>query len=171
MSVGSALDDPLTAQEIADARRRIAGVAVRTPLVLASDGRTWLKLECLQPTGSYKIRGATNALRAAVERGAPPRAIVSASAGNFGQAIVDVAARLGDAHGDLEGTQVCRRIREHSEVPILVLSARASESDKVSALEAATTILTAKPRARIRMPRIMVSSFDSGKCDKGVPWR
>jgi threonine dehydratase len=96
MSVAAApLADPLSVGEIADARRRIAGVAVRTPLVLASDGRTWLKLECLQPTGSYKIRGATNALKAAVESGAPPRAIVSASAGNFGQAIVAAANRLG----------------------------------------------------------------------------
>ena len=89
------LAEPLTAPEIADARRRIAGVAVRTPLVPASDGRTWLKLECLQPTGSYKIRGATNALEAAVETGNPPRTIVSASAGNFGQAIVAAASRLG----------------------------------------------------------------------------
>ncbi|MGZ8283919.1 MAG: threonine ammonia-lyase [Allosphingosinicella sp.] len=89
------LADPLTAAEIADARRRIAGVAVRTPLVPASEGRTWLKLECLQPTGSYKIRGATNALREKVESGAPPRSIVSASAGNFGQAIVAAANRLG----------------------------------------------------------------------------
>jgi threonine dehydratase len=88
------LSDPLTSQEIADARHRIAGVAVRTPLVPASDGRTWLKLECLQPTGSYKIRGATNALKAAVESGAPPRVIVSASAGNFGQAIVAAANRF-----------------------------------------------------------------------------
>jgi threonine dehydratase len=56
------LSDPLTLGEIAAARRRIAGVAVRTPLMPVSDGRTWLKLECLQPTGSYKIRGATNAL-------------------------------------------------------------------------------------------------------------
>lgn len=88
------LDDPLTAGEIADARRRIAGRAARTPLVPAADKRTWLKLECLQPTGSYKIRGATNVLKAAVERGEDLRAIVSASAGNFGQAIVAAANDL-----------------------------------------------------------------------------
>jgi threonine dehydratase len=63
--------------------------------VPAADGRTWLKLECLQPTGSYKIRGATNALRARIEAGQAPDAIVSASAGNFGQAIVAAAAALG----------------------------------------------------------------------------
>ena len=63
------LAEPLTAAEIAEARRRIAGVALRTPLVPMRDGRTWLKLECLQPYGSYKIRGATNALRARMEAG------------------------------------------------------------------------------------------------------
>jgi threonine dehydratase len=86
---------PLSPDEIDDARRRIAGTALRTPLVPAADGRTWLKLECLQPTGSYKIRGATNALRARIEAGETPEAIVSASAGNFGQAIVAAAAALG----------------------------------------------------------------------------
>jgi threonine dehydratase len=85
------LSDPLTEAEIAAARARIADVALRTPLVGTPDGRGWLKLECLQPYGSYKIRGATNVLRARALSGT----IVSASAGNFGQAIA-AAAR---AHG------------------------------------------------------------------------
>jgi threonine dehydratase len=91
------LSAPLTDGEIAEARRRIAGVALRTPLIAAADGRTWLKLECLQPTGSYKIRGAANALGAALEGAAPPSQIVSASAGNFGFALAAAAARLGIA--------------------------------------------------------------------------
>lgn len=91
----SPLDEPLTREEIGEARRRIAGTAVRTPLVPARDSGLWLKLECLQPTGSYKIRGATNALGAAVEGGREVSRIVSASAGNFGQAIVHAANRLG----------------------------------------------------------------------------
>jgi threonine dehydratase len=95
MARSADLEAPLTVDEIAEARRRIAGQAIRTPLVAVGDGRTWLKLESLQPTGSYKIRGATNALNAALERGEAPRAIVSASAGNFGQAIVAAANRLG----------------------------------------------------------------------------
>lgn len=86
---------PLHAEEIVAARGRILGKALHTPLVPSTDGATWLKLECLQPTGSYKIRGATNALEAALERGDELRAIVSASAGNFGQAIVAAASRLG----------------------------------------------------------------------------
>lgn len=89
------LTDPLTAGEIAEARRRISGAALRTPLVPMRDGRTWLKLECLQPHGSYKIRGATNALRTRIEAGETPSALVSASAGNFGQAIAAAARREG----------------------------------------------------------------------------
>lgn len=83
------LTEPLTGDEIEAARGRIAGVALRTPLLPMDDGRIWLKLECLQPTGSYKIRGATNVLRARRLTGP----IVSASAGNFGQALA-AAARL-----------------------------------------------------------------------------
>lgn len=86
------LAEPLIEAEIAEARRRLADAALRTPLVPMRDGRTWLKLECLQPYGSYKIRGATNALRARMEEG-PLSAIVSASAGNFGQALAAAAGR------------------------------------------------------------------------------
>jgi threonine dehydratase len=86
------LADPLTPAEIEEARKRIADAALRTPLAPMRDGRTWLKLECLQPHGSYKIRGATNALKARLEQGAVT-GIVSASAGNFGQAIAAAAAR------------------------------------------------------------------------------
>jgi threonine dehydratase len=85
------LAEPLTEAEIAEARRRIAGVALRTPLALMRDGRTWLKLECLQPTGSYKIRGATNLVKTRALVGP----IVSASAGNFGQALAAAARRQG----------------------------------------------------------------------------
>jgi len=44
-------------------RETIRGAAVRTPLVRLPDTELWLKLECLQPIGSFKIRGATNAIR------------------------------------------------------------------------------------------------------------
>ncbi|HEY1604802.1 MAG TPA: pyridoxal-phosphate dependent enzyme [Allosphingosinicella sp.] len=90
-----ALADPLTEAEIEAARRRIADAAVRTPLVPRPDGSAWLKLECLQPTGSYKIRGATNVLKARLEAGEAIEAIVTASAGNFGQAIARAAASFG----------------------------------------------------------------------------
>ena len=91
----SNLAEPLSEAEIATARARIADVALRTPLVPMRDRRTWLKLECLQPWGSYKIRGATNVLRARIEQGGRPPAIVTASAGNFGQALAAAARGLG----------------------------------------------------------------------------
>ena len=91
----TSLADPLTDDEILAARRRIAGAAIRTPLVPARDGGLWLKLEALQPTGSYKIRGATNVLKTRLESGRRPRAVVTASAGNFGQALVHAASSLG----------------------------------------------------------------------------
>jgi threonine dehydratase len=90
----TSLAEPLTEAEIAQARARIADVALRTPLVPMRDGLTWLKLECLQPYGSYKIRGATNVLRARIERDGRPAGIVTASAGNFGQALAAAARRL-----------------------------------------------------------------------------
>lgn len=83
-----------SADDVAAARRRIAGTALRAPLVPAGDG-LWLKLEALQPYGSYKIRGATNAIKARLEREPDMAAVVSASAGNFGQAIAAAARGLG----------------------------------------------------------------------------
>lgn len=81
------------------ARRRIADAVRRTDLVECpwlSDRAgfdVWLKLESLQRTGSFKIRGALNAVRALAERPASPRRVVTASAGNHGQAFACAAAR------------------------------------------------------------------------------
>ena len=46
---------------------------------------------------------------------------------------------------DLEGTEVCRRIRTTSQVPILVLSARGAEADKVNALDLGADDYVTKP--------------------------
>ena len=46
---------------------------------------------------------------------------------------------------DVEGTEVCRRIREHSDVPIIVLSARDAEADKVNALDLGADDYVTKP--------------------------
>lgn len=74
--------------EIEAARERIAGIADPTPLVrLQADGRAdiHLKLETLQPVGSFKVRCAANALLRRVEAGA--RDVSTASAGNFAQGL------------------------------------------------------------------------------------
>jgi threonine dehydratase len=83
--------------EIEHARERIAGAAVRTPLVrLHADApaEIWLKLENLQPIGSFKIRGATNAIRAASSE-ALAAGVVTASAGNMAQGVAWVAREAG----------------------------------------------------------------------------
>lgn len=78
-----------TLADVESARRAIAGVALRTPLVrLQHDGAPGihLKLENLQPIGSFKIRGALNAIaRLAPE--ALARGVCTASAGNMAQGV------------------------------------------------------------------------------------
>ena len=54
-------------EEIRRARERIGDDVLRTPLVpLGTDDRILLKLECLHPIGSFKLRGAYSAVRAAL---------------------------------------------------------------------------------------------------------
>ena len=84
--------------EIEAARARIAGLAVRTPLVrLALEdapGEIYCKLETLQPIGSFKIRGAGNAIARASDE-ALSAGLVTASAGNMAQGVAWVARSLG----------------------------------------------------------------------------
>ena len=84
--------------EIEAARHRIAGAAVRTPLVRLriddAPADIYLKLENLQPINSFKIRGATNAIKAAPEE-AWARGLVTASAGNMAQGVAWAARELG----------------------------------------------------------------------------
>ena len=46
---------------------------------------------------------------------------------------------------DLDGVEVCRRIRQHSELPVIVLSARGAERDKIGALDAGADDYVTKP--------------------------
>ena len=84
--------------EIARAREVIAGDAIPTPLVrLQVDlpgTEIWLKLECLQPIGSFKIRGAANAIRQASPE-AVARGVLTTSAGNMAQGVAWIARDLG----------------------------------------------------------------------------
>jgi threonine dehydratase len=76
----------------------IAGYAVRTPLLRLPlelpDTEIWLKLECLQPIGSFKIRGAANAIRQA-PAGAADSGVWTTSAGNMAQGVSWMARELG----------------------------------------------------------------------------
>ena len=85
-------------EEIRAARERIVGAAVRTPLarlnVDDAPAEIYLKLENLQPIGSFKLHGAGNAMRAA-----PPErlkdGVWTASTGNMGQGVAWCARELG----------------------------------------------------------------------------
>jgi threonine dehydratase len=84
--------------EIEAARGRLAGAAVRTPLVRLpledSPSEIWCKLETLQPVNSFKIRGAVNCVRAA-DPALVSRGLVTASAGNMAQGVAWIARELG----------------------------------------------------------------------------
>ena len=87
----------ITLAAMEEARRRIAGIALRTPLIRLNadvEHEVFLKLENLQPIGSFKIRGAANAmLRAPRER--LERGVLTASAGNMAQGVAYCARLLG----------------------------------------------------------------------------
>ena len=86
---------PVSLADIEAAADRLAGVAVRTPLLrLPCDGEVYVKPESLQRTGSFKFRGAFNALAStpfsAIERG-----VVADSSGNHAQGVAAAAALHG----------------------------------------------------------------------------
>ena len=82
-------------EEIRLARERIGGDVFRTPLVpFGGESRILLKLECLQPVGSFKLRGALSAIRAA-SRAELASGVVTASAGNMAQAVASAAREAG----------------------------------------------------------------------------
>jgi threonine dehydratase len=82
-------------EEIRRARERIGGDVLRTPLVpLGTDERILLKLECLHPIGSFKLRGAFSAIRAA-SKAELADGVVTASAGNMAQGLAWAAREAG----------------------------------------------------------------------------
>jgi threonine dehydratase len=89
---------PIELAEIREARQRIAGTIVRTPLIRLELGPGYpdirLKLENLQPINAYKLRGAANAVAmlSAVERQC---GVWTISAGNAGQGVAYAARKAG----------------------------------------------------------------------------
>lgn len=87
-----------TLDDIQEARRSIVACAIRTPLVrlnlFDASAEIYLKLENLQPIGSFKIRGATNAL-AHIPTEQLNRGVLTASAGNMAQGVAWRARELG----------------------------------------------------------------------------
>ncbi len=91
---------PITLAEIEAARARIAGTILRTPLVRLDLGPDYpdirLKLENLQPTNAYKIRGAVNAV-ANLTDAERAEGVWTISAGNAGQGVAYAARAAGIA--------------------------------------------------------------------------
>jgi threonine dehydratase len=83
----------ISLDEIRRARERLGDDVLRTPLV-RFEGDVWLKLECLQPIGSFKLRGALSAVRAA-GRDELADGVVTASAGNMAQGVAWAAREAG----------------------------------------------------------------------------
>ena len=90
------MDEPIPLSDIEAARYLRDGRIVRTPLVRLNvdDTDIHLKLENLQPVGSFKVRGAGNAL---AQAGPLPDGVYTASAGNMAQGLAYAAGRLGVA--------------------------------------------------------------------------
>ena len=88
---------PISLTEIEDARKRIRGSVLRSPLVRLNydaSSEIYLKLECLQPTGSFKVRGAGNAV-ALLSPEERSRGVYTCSAGNMAQALAWYAKKEG----------------------------------------------------------------------------
>lgn len=86
---------PVSLTDIEAAAGRIAGQAVRTPLLrLPLDGEVYIKPESLQRTGSFKFRGAYNAL-ASTPRQRIERGVVADSSGNHAQGVAAAASLHG----------------------------------------------------------------------------
>jgi threonine dehydratase len=88
----------VTLSDIQAAAQRIRSLVVRTPLLPCAWAETerplWVKPESLQPTGAFKLRGASNAL-ALLEPDEAARGVVAQSSGNHAQAVAYAARRLG----------------------------------------------------------------------------
>lgn len=89
------MNDLISLKDIQDARDRISDIAYITPILQSEQlsnrcgNQILLKSEHLQKTGSFKIRGATNNVKNAIENGA--KYVTTASSGNHGQAVSYVA--------------------------------------------------------------------------------
>jgi len=103
---------------VQEARRVIAESAIRTPLIQLNFAdrppEIYLKLENLQPIGSFKIRGAANAI-AHLQPEQLERGVVTASAGNMAQGVAWCARKLG--------------------IPCTVIAPATAPDTKVSAIE------------------------------------
>ena len=86
----------MSRDDVLAAAARIAGLVERTPLIETqiAGRRLWLKCECLQTGGAFKLRGATNRLLQLSEE-EKGRGVVAFSSGNHARGVAIAARRLG----------------------------------------------------------------------------
>jgi len=84
------------ADQVRRAAERIRGHVRRTPALKTDlDPSLRLKPECFQVTGSFKPRGAFNAVLSLIERGEKPKGLIAVSSGNHAQAVALAAGSVG----------------------------------------------------------------------------
>ncbi|MBN1284669.1 MAG: pyridoxal-phosphate dependent enzyme [Anaerolineae bacterium] len=94
------MPDPITLRDVYRARRSIASIVLRTPLLHSpvlsqrAGAPIYMKLESAQITGSFKLRGAANKMRNLSDE-ARARGVITVSSGNHGRAVAYVAGQLG----------------------------------------------------------------------------
>ena len=127
----------VTDADVEAAAARIEGKVVRTPLLRTSMGRPeaslWIKAECLQIGGSFKLRGALNAL-ALLTADEQRRGVVTHSSGNHAQAL----ARAAQAAGISATIVMPRQSAEIKRLATLALGATVvlvDASERASAVE------------------------------------
>jgi len=90
------LQEAVSRSDVLEARDRIAGLVGRTPLIETElpSGTLWLKCECLQTGGAFKLRGATNRLLK-LSQEERERGVVAFSSGNHARGVAIAARRIG----------------------------------------------------------------------------
>lgn len=140
------MTDLPTYRSLLEAAERIAGEAVRTPLLHSpalserSGARVFLKAECLQRTGSFKFRGAWNAVRRLGARNVA--GIVACSSGNHAQGVAE-AARLAGIPATIvmpaDAPAIKRRRTAESGARIVTYDRGSEDRDAVTAAVVAET--------------------------------
>ena len=143
---------PVTLKEIETARRRIAGGVVLTPcpesipLSDLSGSKIFCKLDNLQRTGSFKERGALNAL-SRLSASQRRRGVIAASAGNHALGLAYHGSRLGipvtvvmPTYAPLIKLSTCRGLGAHVVIEGDSFAAARAAADRISAAEGRTYV-------------------------------
>lgn len=128
--------------ELEAAANRVRAAAIESPLLESEylnrrfGGRLLIKAESLQPTGSFKVRGAWN-LMSQLQAADYSAGVVAISSGNHGQAVAWVAQRLGISRVVIlmPGNSPQRKIRKTRQWGAEVIHFDRSSVDRAALIE------------------------------------